>query len=277
MSRFLVFAAALLMAACSPDDPVTPALNTQVDMEQHESPPTVPDSRRVILAADPWCPHNCTAGAPQEGYMVDIAREILAEAGYELEYRNYAWARSLTLARDQLISGVIGALQGDAPDMIFPDNALGTARVALYTRLGDPWQYQGMESLAGQTLLVLNGYSYSPDLDRYIAENAQDPDKVWTLSGPAPLGRALQLLEQGRADVFVEEQSVMEWFLRQQEIIPAPRMAVVVHRAPVFIAFAPDNPQSESLARLLDAGLARMTASGRREAIMGRYGLSLSD
>ena len=60
--------------------------------------------------------------------MVDIAREIFAASGFDVEYRNYGWARSLSLARENRIDGVIGALKGDAPDFVFPERPMGTAR-----------------------------------------------------------------------------------------------------------------------------------------------------
>lgn len=59
--------------------------------------------------------------------MVDIAREIFAASGFDVEYRNYGWARSLSLARENRIDGVIGALKGDAPDFVFPERPMGTA------------------------------------------------------------------------------------------------------------------------------------------------------
>ncbi len=61
--------------------------------------------------------------------MVDIAREILTESGYAVEYLN-------------------------------------------------SWTYSDIESLHDQKLLVINGYSYTRELDRYI-EQYQATDRKW--------------------------------------------------------------------------------------------------
>ena len=106
MFRTLLLSAFFLLSACSDqaptDSPETDAPN-QADLSSAASKQATAAGaaiRRVILAADPWCPHNCLAGAPQEGYMVDIAREIFTAAGYEFDYQNFGWARSLQLARE---------------------------------------------------------------------------------------------------------------------------------------------------------------------------------
>ena len=180
--------------------------------------------------------------------MVDIAREIFAASGFDVEYRNYGWARSLSLARENRIDGVIGALKGDAPDFVFPERPMGTARIGLYTHPESQWQYRGLESLNGKTLLVINGYSYSPELDRYIADYTDDPERVWVISGAAPLGRALRLLAQERTDTFAEDQAVMSWFLREHSGYPPPRLAGIAHQAQIDLAILAneDTPSKHS-------------------------------
>jgi polar amino acid transport system substrate-binding protein len=81
--------------------------------------------QNIVLAADPWCPHNCVAGSIREGYMVDIARQAFALQGIEVNYVNMSWARALQQARTHHIDGVIGAFKGDARDFVFPQESLG--------------------------------------------------------------------------------------------------------------------------------------------------------
>lgn len=237
MFRTLLLSAFFLLSACSDqaptDSPETDAPN-QADLSSaapKQATAAGAAIRRVILAADPWCPHNCLAGA----------------------------------------------LKGDAPDFIFPETSLGEARITLYTHPQSQWEYDGIDSLQGKTLLVINGYAYSPELDHYISEYTDDSERIWILSGPAPLARALQLLERERTDVFVEDSAVMSWFLAQNTSIAAPRNAGLAYEAPLFIAFPPENPDAAELANLLDSGLARLTANGRLAAILSAYRLSDPD
>lgn len=279
MARTLVFTVALLLAACSqPEDP--PALVPETVATVKEPAPAASGTQprqSVVIAADPWCPHNCKAGEDQEGYMIDIAREAFAMAGLDVEYVNMSWARALQQVRDGYIDAVVGALPGDAADFVFPEAALGYSRIALYTHPDNNWQYSGIESLSGFTLLAINGYAYSPELDAYIASHYDDPERVWILSGPAPLSRAIELLHQRRSDAFPEDRYVMDWQLEQDGTSGSLRMVTVIHESPLYIAFSPVGNDSDQLATLLSEGTLAMQGTGRVAEIMARYGLSWPD
>ena len=209
--------------------------------------------------------------------MIDIAREAFGLAGIDVEYVNMSWARALQQARDGYIDAVVGALPGDAPDFVFPDAATGYSTIALYTHPDNNWHYAGIDSLSQSTLLAINGYAYSPELDSYIEKYQDDPERVWVLSGPAPLSRAIELLHQQRSDVFPEDRYVMQWQLEQENNTESLRMAAVIHESPIYVAFSPVGRDSAQLAALLSEGARALQSSGRVEEILTRYGLSWSD
>ena len=51
------------------------------------------------LVADEWFPYNGRPGAPNEGYMIDLARRIAADAGERVDYRTLDWRRALEEVR----------------------------------------------------------------------------------------------------------------------------------------------------------------------------------
>ncbi|WP_296934627.1 transporter substrate-binding domain-containing protein [uncultured Marinobacter sp.] len=281
MAKTLVLCILLFLSACSQQDEEPPPLVPETAAKATTTAPAAPTPteprRSVVIAADPWCPHNCEAGSDHEGYMIDIAREAFGLAGIDVEYVNMSWARALQQARDGYIDAVVGALPGDAPDFVFPEAAIGYSTIALYTHPDNTWQYGGIDSLSQLTLLAINGYAYSPELDDYIARYQDNPEKVWVLSGPAPLSRAIELLHQQRSDVFPEDQYVMRWQLEQDGSAESLRMAAVIHESPIYIAFSPLGRDSPELAKLLSEGAKGLQRSGRVAAILARYGVSWSD
>jgi polar amino acid transport system substrate-binding protein len=74
----------------------------------------------IRLRADLWCPYNCEPGADRPGYMVEIAREVFAAAGHEIEYRTLNWVRSLEEARHGTVDGVIAATAVEAAGFVLP-------------------------------------------------------------------------------------------------------------------------------------------------------------
>ncbi len=206
--------------------------------------------------------------------MVDIAREALGLAGYTLEYRNYSWARALEMTRQGQLDGVVGAFHTDAPDFVFPDVPQGRAVIALFTSPDSAWNYEGIESLETQTLLALNGYSYTEDLDAYIESNLENRERVWIIAGPSPLERAITLLERHRTDVFAEDVYVMAWAIKNNPELPRLRRAGQVAETESYLAFSPATENAPELAKALSEGTKALEESGRLEEILSKYGLS---
>lgn len=266
-----VLTLAMLLSACSPsEDPKA----KEAQSRKADRAPAASTERMVItIGSDPWCPHNCMAGEAQEGYMIDITREVFEASGYQVEYLNVSWARALQMTREGLLDAVVSAFKTDAPDFVFPDEPQGHSHIAMYTPAGSQWLYQGLESLTDQSLLAINGYSYSVELDDYIRSHTDDPARVWVISGPSPLNRAISLLNQHRADVYPEDVYVMTWSLKDQTGIRPPRNAGLLQKTDIYVAFSPEHERSGQLAALLSEGTARLRESGRIREIMATYGL----
>jgi polar amino acid transport system substrate-binding protein len=252
---------------------VLPEGSTSEDIPAADAQNTTSD-QRIVVVADPWCPHNCKTGAAQEGYMVDIAREALAEAGYTLEYRNFSWARALRMTRQGQFHAVVGAYKTDAPDFVFPEVAQGRASISLFTHPDNDWIYDGIGSLNDQTLLTINGYSYESKLDNYIERNEENRQKIWILSGPEPFSRALGLLSKKRTDVFAADDYVMAWAIRNNPDLNRPRKAGRVGETLSYVAFSPAIENSPELARILSEGTQKLIDSGRVNTILESYGLT---
>ncbi|WP_228151216.1 substrate-binding periplasmic protein [Tamilnaduibacter salinus] len=246
----------------------TRASLTAVEAAAGENRPDV-----ITIAADPWCPHNCTAGSDHEGYMIDIAREVFESHGLTVEYVNTSWARALRLVNAGELDAVVGAYHEDAPGFVFPEIEQGEATNRFYTRPDDHWSFRGLSSLDDRLLVVINDYSYTALLDTYIQQHRQDQKRIWELSGPSPLDRAAQLVAQGRADVLVEERAVFTFLRQENPDLPALRDAGGLPSTRAFVAFSPELPQSARHASLLSDGMVTLRESGRLDAILARYGL----
>ncbi len=280
-SLSLIIVSLFLLAGCSPqegDDNTTAAV-VAASTSKSTSIPLASQSAQsttIVIAADPWCPHNCEPGSEREGYMVDIAREVLGEAGYTVKYVNLSWARALQMTRQGQLDAVVGAFKTDAPDFVFPDTPQGRSAITLFTHPDDTWRYTGPLSLHDRKLLVINGYSYTRELDQYIEEHKTDQDRIWMISGPSPLNRAINLLRQGRADAFVEDAYVMDWWASINKTATSPpRKAGLVSESDAFVAFSPARGDAKELAALLSEGTRQRITNGRVQEILDGYGLSL--
>lgn len=229
---------------------------------------------RLVFVADEWPPFNTTPLGQKQGFMVDMAREILAEHGYELEYRVMPWTRAVQETRKGQYHAAIGASRTDAPDFVFPSEPFALTTMAFFVRQDNPWRFVGRDDVRTQILGVIEGYDYREWLLSYIHANREDPFRVQIMHGDAPLERNLRKLLLGRVDVVVDNEAAIAAVARDMGIRDQILCAGTDHEvSEIHIAFSPARPESGQLAELLAEGIRRMRASGRLRQILDGYGL----
>lgn len=234
----------------------------------------------VTLVADIWCPYNCEPGSEKPGYMIELATKAFSRHGIKVDYKVMPWARAIEDTRHAKYNGIIGAYYSDAPDFVFPQIAQGTCQFAFYVRANDDWVYTGATSLSGRSLGVINDYSYSKELDAYIAAQSSDEKSVQVASGDNAMDINLRKLLAGRLDSFIEDRQAVSYMLSQNPDIKKTDLkeAGILpdesdENGAIFIAFSPNHPKSEKYAKILADETAAMRKSGEMTKILSRYGI----
>jgi polar amino acid transport system substrate-binding protein len=225
----------------------------------------------ISLCGDIWCPYNCAPGAPKPGFVLEIAQEVFAQAGYHLSYQVTSWARCVEDARAGRYTGILAAIRGDAPDFTFPQQAVGVSSSGFAVRKGDPYRYTGVRSFDGRLLGTVRGYSYNGEIGAYIVAHADDGKRVAFVSGNEALQKNLNKLIAGRVDLVLDDEIVLRSTVAS---LGLNSQISVVHghsALPVFIAFSPATPDRDDLARVLDRGIKNLRATGGMAALLARY------
>ncbi len=232
----------------------------------------------ISIRGDIWCPYNCAPTDPKgPGFMIEAGRIIFERAGHQIDYQLLNWARSLKMVREGRYNAVVGAGEGDAPDFIFPELALGYARNGFFTRKGHRWQFQGIDSLKSVTVGIINDYSYGPEFNAYLQAEPHS-EQVQVVSGDNALELNIRKLLAGRIEVIIENQYVFLHRIRLLGLSDKVRFAG--HdgtRGPVnhvYIAFSPALESSREYARILSQGIRRLRQSGELDRILAKYGLT---
>jgi polar amino acid transport system substrate-binding protein len=202
---------------------------------------------------------------------VEIAQEAFAPAGYSVDYQTVNWARCIEDARRGRYTGIIGAIQSDAPDFIFPKAWIGQSSNGYATRKGDIFHYTGEKSLDGKVLGLVRDYNFTGNIGAYITAHAQDPSRILYASGNGALRKNLDKLLAGRVDVVVDDWNVLSTLVATEGLQDRVTLEYGADPAPVYIGFSPRAPQPHVLAQIFDDGVARMRASGRLAAILAKY------
>ncbi|MBT3359006.1 MAG: transporter substrate-binding domain-containing protein [Rhodospirillales bacterium] len=236
------------------------------------------DPKPVVIAADPWCPFICDTGGPQQGLMVDIAKEALALSGYELSYQNINWARAKRMVRAGIVDGIVGTAKStpERTPYHFPETALGVVETCFFRRASDDWEYKSPRSLASQTMGWINDYVYgsNPGLNDWVIAHKETP-QVLTVTGTDTHARLFKLLLARRISTFAEVRSVINYELRNLGLQEKIEMAGCIKPIEkVYVAFSKKIAHGELLAKALDEGVDKLRHNGRLGAILETYGLN---
>jgi polar amino acid transport system substrate-binding protein len=233
-------------------------------------------AENIQLRADLWCPYNCEPGAEREGYMVDVARRIFERAGHTVEYHALNWARSIQMAKEGRIHGIIGAGKDEVPDFVFPEMELGVIRNTFFVRKGETWRYSGTASLRSRRLGVILGYGYGPHLDDFI-ERHRKTNMVQLVAGNDALRNNINKLLAGRIDTVLEDNAVFRHVSRDMGVADRIEEAgddrTYGSINNLYIAFSPNRPNASHFAKILSEGLADMRRTGELAEILAHYGL----
>ena len=224
----------------------------------------------IELRADPWCPYNCEPGSDRPGFMVEIAREALAMFGHEINYETLNWARSLRKAETGEIAGVIGAIPEEAPSLIY-GAPIAPYVDAVAVQRGTMLDVMSAEGIEGLRVGAINGYEYYGAMRDYIDAHRDDRTLVQFMSGDNALEKNLRKLAAGRLDLVAEVRSVLEYTIAELGMDAQFEIVDTSDVEEVYIAFSPANDRGTTYSRQLSEGLERLRASGRLEAIMGKY------
>lgn len=233
-----------------------------------------PPARTIVLAADKWCPVNCSATSGPPGYAVELARAAFALAGRELEYRVMPWERAVEAAREGRIDGIIGAVAESAPGFVYPKETIGHNTNVFFVRSDRTWRYRGIHSLETVVVGMASQYKFGEPFDSYVARYGDDPRRITTIYSLEPVPQGMRLLQAGRIDAFLDDRMVVNWAMLRDPTLAGARESGTLNDIPLYIAFSPARKETRELADLFDERVRELRASGKLAPILARYGVS---
>ncbi|NRB38508.1 MAG: transporter substrate-binding domain-containing protein [Pseudomonadales bacterium] len=228
----------------------------------------------ISLRADSWYPYNATPGANKAGYMIDIATQAWKEAGHKIDYQLMDWDASLANTQSGEIDCVVGVLKSEAPNLIFPKQNMGLSDIAFFAKsFKYNWKFNGVSSFKNMSIGVVEDYNYSDDIDVYVAKNSKT-DMVHVAKGEHPLSDLINLLEQGKIDLVLENPAVFKGQARKMKSrLKFEKMDSLGDAESIYIACSAKNKHSKDYVRLIDKKLKSLRKTNQLKPLLRRYGL----
>lgn len=231
----------------------------------------------IHVAADPWCPYNCTPDDEKPGFLIELAREALSLSGYKLEYQVTNWARAKRMVQHGEVDGIVGMTLSENSKHLytFSDQPLGRSQICFFRRKNDDWSFKSITSLENKTLGWVNdfGFANNPEIEQWIIDK-KNTKQLITISGKKVQSRLIQLLVKNRIDTFAEDRNVImaaaqKIGLNSIEVAGCTSKYDFVH-----VAFSLKSPKGKTWASALSKGINQMRDNGTLNSILLRYGLS---
>lgn len=228
----------------------------------------------ITFRGDLWCPYNCEPNSAKPGYMIEIAKEVFEKAGHTVDYQTMPWARTLEKVKAGEVTVAIGATKDTNPSLVYGTEKHGVSSNTFAIRAEDSFEYKGTASLEEKSLAIINGYSYTDEIDAYVKTNKDNIKKVQATAGDTALETNLNKLVNKRVDLFIEDTNVLSHQIASMNL--GDKIKVI--QSPfgsfdIYLAFSPANPKSKEYTALLDKGMDEMRKSGKLAEILGKYGL----
>lgn len=230
--------------------------------------------KEIVIAADEWCPYNCTPNSELPGYMVEIAREALALAApnqYQLTYIQLPWKRAMLMAKEGAqVHGIIGAIASEAEGLYTPKEEQGLMYARFFVKDDNPWQYFNTKQLLDEKIRLgaIDGYDYEASIAKFISEN---PQQVYLSIGDPALPKLVQLLNLNRIDALIEDQAVFWYNIKTLGFKASSYRVAGRVDAPekLYLAF-----HSKKIADIVSKGTMMLRETGALERIIQKYNLT---
>ena len=135
-------------------------------------PPTAAGADKPLrLVCDHWPPYQIGNGNQLSGFSVSLVKLVLKEMGRELEgIRVYPWKRAMAHLEAGTADGLFSANFNPerAAFARYPGEKLIDSPWVLWTRQGGADQDTVYTDLAGKTIGVVSGYTYTPEFWAFI-------------------------------------------------------------------------------------------------------------
>lgn len=223
-------------------------------------------ARTLTFATDPFPPFYYEKDGMPQGMQYELAKIIFSSMHTRFKIKFVPWKRALLMAESGKVDGVFGLRKTPERQrwMIFPDEPLMNVYTVIFKRADDPFEFDGIPSLAGKNIGIIKGYTYGTEFDK---SNLFRKEEV------ANLRQNFLKLKAGRIDLVAGYRTVGIHMLKEMgmlgQIVECPGK---IHVSPLYIGFT-NNPGNGKISRDFTNHLNKFKNSDDCDKVMRSIGM----
>lgn len=225
-------------------------------------------ARTIVAAADPWRPF-VDPDNPTEGLSLEIIRAAYKTQGYEVEMKFIPWARAEHGVREGIYDILPPTWRtAEREKYLMYSDPYAYNEVKFIKRKGDPFEYEGLNSLTGKTIGTMRGYGYGTEFlqaTNFIRDDVSE------------FSMNIRKLLADRIDLSLEDEIVARYTIAQE----LPEMLKEIEftnnyltKHSLHVTSGIKNPRHKEIIEAFNRGLKIIKEDGTYSEIMKKYGIT---
>lgn len=199
-----------------------------------------------------------------QGYSWDVIRESFHAVGYTLDLRIVPWARAMYELKRGKVELLFPAGRNTErmEYMDYSSEPVNAVDFLIYTDGESEVEWNGLESLAGQTIGAARGWNFG---DRWEKQSTFQKQLVDSIE------QGFRMLDEGRIDGFAGYEVVWDYKIRNMDRSGEYGKTPAFDETREFVTALKSNPRGEELLAAFDRGKRIITENGTMERIAARW------
>lgn len=225
--------------------------------------------KTLTAASDPWPPF-VDPSSPTQGLSLEIVRAAMKTQGYEVTIEFVPWARAEAGLKEGKYDLIPNTWKTEKRTTYLHYSEPYAANQIKFIKLkGDPFEFTGLESLAGKVIGTVRGYGYG---DQFLsATNFERDEVVDVLNSIRKLTAVNRRIDLTLEDEIVARHTIAKADPGLLEKIEFTRNSLSENTLHVTSGLV--NPKHQEIIAAFNKGLAEIRTNGTYGRIFAAYGI----
>jgi polar amino acid transport system substrate-binding protein len=149
---------------------------------------------------------------------------------------------------------------------------MGTSSNCFFAPKSSKWTFTDVKSLEKITVAAISGYTYTPEIDAYLAD-PKNAKKVDVIGGDDALEKNIKKAAASRIDAFIEDKNVVSYTAAQLKVADKIQNVGCAKSVPISVAFSKKHPKAKEFVKIVNDHIAAMQKSGKFDALKKKYSM----
>ncbi|WP_341502218.1 transporter substrate-binding domain-containing protein [Gallaecimonas sp. GXIMD4217] len=231
----------------------------------------VASAETLRLRGPNYYPYTGAADSSHPGFMVEVARDIFALHGIDIQYGVLPWNRLLEGTDKGRYDCLLGIHPSEEPRLDYTQEPWAVMAPHIYVRKDDPLEYEDLTSFKRRRVAVIKDSRMAEALKPF---KKMAPERLLEFDEWDGVAEMVRKLRLGEVDVVALPKVQMEAYLNATGFHELVRDAGLLTKpVPLYVACTTAKPDAEQWLKWLSEDVLTLKREGRWQELETKYGL----